>query len=54
MLNAQCHIILTVILKETLTDMVETDEYGEGVRLWRLFATDFEPNFVSLMIVLHS
>ena len=52
MLNGQCHFILTGLLKETLTDMVETDECGEGVRLWRLFATDFEPNFDSLKILL--
>ena len=46
--------MLTMLPNKILIDVVETVEYGEGLRLWRLLVTDLEPQIVSRkMVVVH-
>ena len=50
--DAQLYFILIMFLKENLMEKVETVEYGEELRLWRLLATDVKPKFASRKTVL--
>ena len=52
MLGARLYFILTMLFEENLMEKVETVEFGEGLRLWILLVTDFEPRFASRKMVL--
>ena len=52
MLDAQLCFLLTMLFKENLMENVETVQYGEVLRLWRVLVTDFQPPYASRKMLL--
>ena len=43
-LGTQLYFIWAMLFEENIMEKVETVQYGEGLHVWRLLVTDFEPN----------
>ena len=52
-LDTQLYYVLTMLIKGNALDKVELVEYGEGLYLWRLLVTEYEPQWESRKMAIH-